>query len=402
MNETSKKITWTAPTIILVLGIALVASTLRTPLTVVGPIITFIKDDLQISHVLAGFLTTIPLLAFAVISPFAPKLSKRFGIELTLFLSMLLLALGITMRSLGTTSLLVVGTIFIGVAISFGNVLMPSFLKLKFPMQVGMMMGIYSVAMNVSGGIGAGISHPIAVGSSLGWQAALGFSVGLAVLAAIIWSPQLKHNKPAPKSTQTTLKPTIPLWKSPIAWAVAATMGLQSMIFYTSSAWLPEIFISQGLSANKAGWMVSIMQLAQLPLTFAIPIIADKLPSQKPLAILASVLFAIGFLGIALGFTSLTVLWMIFVGCAGGTAFGLTMMLFTLRTKTAFAAADLSGFAQSTGYLLAAAGPVAFAFLHDVTGGWTVPMWTFLLATLAFFFTSYIASKNVFVDEQVS
>lgn len=402
MNETSKKITWTAPTIILVLGIALVASTLRTPLTVVGPIITFIKDDLQISHVLAGFLTTIPLLAFAVISPFAPKLSKRFGIELTLFLSMLLLALGITMRSLGTTSLLVVGTIFIGVAISFGNVLMPSFLKLKFPMQVGMMMGIYSVAMNVSGGIGAGISHPIAVGSSLGWQASLGFSVGLAVLAAIIWSPQLKHNKPAPKSTQTTLKPTIPLWKSPIAWAVAATMGLQSMIFYTSSAWLPEIFISQGLSANKAGWMVSIMQLAQLPLTFAIPIIADKLPSQKPLAILASVLFAIGFLGIALGFTSLTVLWMIFLGCAGGTAFGLTMMLFTLRTKTAFAAADLSGFAQSTGYLLAAAGPVAFAFLHDVTGGWTVPMWTFLLATLAFFFTSYIASKNVFVDEQVS
>jgi len=402
MNETSKKITWTAPTIILVLGIALVASTLRTPLTVVGPIITFIKDDLQISHVLAGFLTTIPLLAFAVISPFAPKLSKRFGIELTLFLSMLLLALGITMRSLGTTSLLVVGTIFIGVAISFGNVLMPSFLKLKFPMQVGMMMGIYSVAMNVSGGIGAGISHPIAVGSSLGWQAALGFSVGLAVLAAIIWSPQLKHNKPAPKPTQTTLKPTIPLWKSPIAWAVAATMGLQSMIFYTSSAWLPEIFISQGLSANKAGWMVSIMQLAQLPLTFAIPIIADKLPSQKPLAILASVLFAIGFLGIALGFTSLTVLWMIFLGCAGGTAFGLTMMLFTLRTKTAFAAADLSGFAQSTGYLLAAAGPVAFAFLHDVTGGWTVPMWTFLLATLAFFFTSYIASKNVFVDEQVS
>lgn len=401
MNETSKKIQWTGATIILVLGIALIASTLRTPLTVVGPIIAFIKDGLQISNVLAGFLTTIPLLAFAVVSPFAPKLSKRFGIELTLFLSMLLLALGIIMRSLGTTSLLVIGTILIGVAISFGNVLMPSFLKLKFPMQVGMMMGIYSVAMNVSGGLGAGISHPIAAGTSLGWQAALGFSVGLAILAALVWSPQLKHNKPAPKSTQTTLKPTIPLWKSPIAWAVAATMGLQSMIFYTSSAWLPEIFISQGLTANKAGWMVSIMQLAQLPLTFAIPIIADKLTSQKPLAILASVLFTVGFLGIALEFTSLTVLWMIFLGCAGGTAFGLTMMLFTLRTKTAFAAADLSGFAQSTGYLLAAIGPVAFGYLHDVTGGWTIPVWTFLLATLALFITSYIASKDVFIDEQV-
>ena len=76
-------------------------------------------------------------------------------------------------------------------------------------------------------------------------------------------------------------------------------------------------------------------------------------------------------------------------------------MLFTLRTKTAFAAADLSGFAQSTGYLLAAIGPVAFGYLHDVTGGWTIPVWTFLLATLALFITSYIASKNVFIDEQV-
>lgn len=401
MNETSKKITWTASTIILVIGIALIASTLRTPLTVVGPIITFIKDGLQISNVLAGFLTTIPLIAFAVVSPFAPKLSKRFGIELTLFFSMLLLALGIIMRSLGTTSLLVIGTVLIGVAISFGNVLMPSFLKLKFPMQVGMMMGIYSVAMNVSGGIGAGISHPIAVGSTLGWQAALGFSVGLALLAALVWAPQLKHNKPAPKATQTSLKPTIPLWKSKIAWAVAATMGLQPMIFYTSSAWLPEIFISQGLSPNKAGWMVSIMQLAQLPLTFAIPIVADKLSSQKPLAVLASILFAIGFLGIAFEITSLIVVWMIFLGCAGGTAFGLTMMLFTLRTKTAFAAADLSGFAQSTGYLLAAIGPVAFGYLHDVTGGWSIPIWTFLLATFAFFCTSYVASKDVFIDESI-
>ncbi|MCB5035645.1 hypothetical protein LGW89_09055, partial [Streptococcus mutans] len=65
---------------------------------------------------------------------------------------------------------------------------------------------------------------------------------------------------------------------------------------------------------------------------------------------------------------------------------------------TAFAAADLSGFAQSTGYLLAAIGPVAFGYLHDVTGGWTIPVWTFLLATLALFITSYIASKDVFID----
>ena len=110
------------------------------PLTVVGPIISFIREDLGISNVLAGFLTTIPLLAFAIISPFAPVVARKLGLELTLFLSTLLLALGIVLRSLGTTELLLLGTVLIGVAISFGNVLIPGLLKLKFPYHVGLLM----------------------------------------------------------------------------------------------------------------------------------------------------------------------------------------------------------------------------------------------------------------------
>lgn len=396
-SHPSKKIQWTSATIILVVGIAFIAATLRTPITVVGPIIHFIKDDLLISNALAGFLTTIPLLAFAVVSPFAPRISKRFGLELTLLLSTAVVAGGIVLRSVGSITPLLIGTILIGVGISFGNVLMPSFLKLKFPMQVGIMMGIYSVAMNVSGGLGAGLSYPIAEGSRFGWQAATGVWVALAIAAIIIWLPQLKNNAPAQPTTQTTA-PKMKLWRSPLAWAVAITMGLQSMLFYNSSAWLPEIFVAQGLAADQAGWMISIMQLAQLPFTFIIPILIDRLPSQKPLVILSCGLFLIGFLGIALEFTSLTLLWMILLGCAGGAMFGITMMFFTLRTQTAYGAADLSGFAQSIGYLLAATGPVTFGFLHDVTGSWTVPLWSFVVATIILFMAAYKASENRYVD----
>ena len=84
-----------------------------------------------ISNMLAGFLTTIPLLAFALISPFAPKLSKRYGMELTLFLSLCLLTVGILMRSAGSILFLVTGTFLIGVAIAFGNVLIASLNKVK-------------------------------------------------------------------------------------------------------------------------------------------------------------------------------------------------------------------------------------------------------------------------------
>ncbi|CEA01296.1 putative transporter YycB [Metalysinibacillus saudimassiliensis] len=392
----SRKINWRGKTLILIIGIILMAMTLRLPLTVVGPIIEFIREGLGISNVLAGFLTTIPLLAFALVSPFVPRISRTIGIELSLFISMLLLATGIALRSVGMTSLLLVGTIIIGVAISFGNVLLPSFFKLKFPFHVGLMMGIYSVAMNVSGGFGAGLSHPIA--NTTNWQIALAFPIIIVVIASLVWSPQLRHNDRIQATTTTASK--LKLWRSPLAWAVTLAMGLQSFIFYTTGAWLPTIFVSQGMAADKAGWMVAIMLLAQLPLTFIMPVLADKLKNQRPIVIVLTLLYTIGFVGIAIGLTDYTVLWMICIGSAGGSSFSLAMMLFTLRTKTAYAAADLSGFAQSIGYLLAASGPVIFGWLYDQTGNWQLPIYAFLIVVAILFGSGWYAAGNKYVEEQ--
>ncbi|KFL42515.1 transporter [Lysinibacillus sp. BF-4] len=392
----SRKINWRGKTLILIIGIILMAMTLRLPLTVVGPIIEFIREGLGISNVLAGFLTTIPLLAFALVSPFVPRISRTIGIELSLFISMLLLAAGIALRSVGMTSLLLVGTIIIGVAISFGNVLLPSFFKLKFPFHVGLMMGIYSVAMNVSGGFGAGLSHPIA--NTTNWQIALAFPIIIVMIASLVWSPQLRNNDRMQATTTTA--PKLKLWRSPLAWAVTLAMGLQSFIFYTTGAWLPAIFVSQGMAADKAGWMVAIMLLAQLPLTFIMPVLADKLKNQRPIVIVLTLLYTIGFVGIALGFTDYTVLWMICIGSAGGSSFSLAMMLFTLRTKTAYAAADLSGFAQSIGYLLAASGPVIFGWLYDQTGNWQLPIYVFLVVVAILFGSGWYAAGNKYVEEQ--
>ncbi|HEY9570385.1 MAG TPA: MFS transporter [Metalysinibacillus sp.] len=392
----SRKINWRGKTLILIVGIILMAMTLRLPLTVVGPIIDFIRDGLGISNVLAGFLTTIPLLAFALVSPFVPRISRTIGIELALFISMLLLAIGIVLRSVGMTSLLLIGTIIIGIAISFGNVLLPSFFKLKFPFHVGLMMGIYSVAMNVSGGFGAGLSHPIA--NTTNWQIALAFPIIIVIIATLIWSPQLRNNDRM--QAMATTAPKLKLWRSPLAWAVTLAMGLQSFIFYTTGAWLPAIFVSQGMAASKAGWMVAIMLLAQLPLTFIMPLLADKLKNQRPIVIVLTLLYTIGFVGIALGLTDYTVLWMICIGSAGGSSFSLAMMLFTLRTKTAYAAADLSGFAQSIGYLLAASGPVIFGWLYDQTGNWQLPIYVFLVVVAILFVSGWYAAGNKYVEEQ--
>ena len=390
----SRKISWKGTTLLLVFGIIFIASTLRMPLTVVGPIVSFIRDDLGISNVLAGFLTTIPLLAFAIISPFAPVVARKLGLELTLFLSTNLLALGIILRSLGTTGLLVFGTVLIGVAISFGNVLIPGLLKLKFPYHVGLLMAFFTMSMNLTAGLGAGISYPIA-NSSLGWQGALAVALILVVLTILIWIPQLKLNKPEPATTAK--KTGKPLWKSPVTWAVTGAMGLQSLLFYTTAAWIPEIYIAQGLAPDKAGWMFSIMQFSQVPMALAVPIIAGKMASQRPLVFMFTSFYLVGFVGVVMEWTTLGILWMILLGLAGGASFALAMMFFTLRTRTAFEAADLSGFAQSLGYLFAAIGPILFGYLHDLFGGWNITGWLFVVVAMTLFLCSMRASKDEYV-----
>ncbi|WP_339254712.1 MFS transporter [Sporosarcina sp. FSL W8-0480] len=391
----SKKLSFSKRTWLLIIGIIFIAATLRSPLTSVGPIIAPIRDSLGISNVLAGFLTTIPLLAFALISPVVPWLSRRFGMEITLFCSLCLLTLGIVIRSFGSITFLVIGTFLIGVAIAFGNVLLPSLLKLSFPLHIGLMTGFYSASMNISATIASGVSVPITERTAFGWQGALGIWSILTVVALLLWLPQLKNRVATVSDVKPIMKATSnSFWLSPIAWAVTCFMGLQSMLFYSTSAWLPEILVTNGLTAEKAGWMFSLLQLAQLPMTFITPILVGRLKDQRIAVVGVAALFLIGYGGVLVDGSVLIPLWMIAIGIAGGAAFGIAMMFFTLRTDTHTEAANLSGMAQSFGYLLAAVGPVLFGFLYDLTTTWTSSMFIFLVGSLALLASGMIAGQN--------
>lgn len=70
-------------------AIIFVASTLRSPLTSVGPVIEQIKSALTLNNSLAGSLTTIPLLIFAVVSPFVSRIAKRLTVPRTVLWAMI-------------------------------------------------------------------------------------------------------------------------------------------------------------------------------------------------------------------------------------------------------------------------------------------------------------------------
>lgn len=386
---------------LLIIGIILVGANLRAPLTSVGPLVSSIRDSLGISNTLAGTITTVPLLAFAFLSPVVPKLARRFGMEFTIFVSLILLTIGIGIRSFGGIETLFIGTILIGLSIAIGNVLLPSLVKHNFAQNMGVMTGVYAVSMNLCGALGSGIIIPISSFSSLGWSGALGCWGILSLLTIFFWLPQLRNRHKSIKPVQTAQKvKPINLWRSKLAWNVTLFMGLQSFIFYTVITWMPEILEQKGLNTHDAGWMLSLMQLAVIPITFIVPILAGRLQSQRLLVVVPAVLFVIGFFGILYENTLLIPLWIIMIGIGAGFVFSLAMMFFSLRTQSTNEAAELSGMAQSLGYLLSAVGPVLFGWLHDITHSWTTPLFILVLISVLIFIAGMGAGKNAYVTSK--
>ncbi|WP_339158253.1 MFS transporter [Paenibacillus sp. FSL W8-0186] len=378
---------------LLVLGIIFLATNLRAPITSVGPLVETIRTDLGISNTLAGLITTLPLIAFALLSPVAPKLARRYGMPLVLLASVILLGVGILIRSSWGIGTLLIGTVILGLAISVCNVLMPSLIKEKFPLRTGLMIGVYSVAMNLTGAIASGVSVPVAEGAGLGWKGALAIWAVLALIASVFWAPQLRRERQQAHISGQRDKPTN-VWKSALAWYVTLYMGLQSLLFYVVVTWLPDILKSQGMSADSAGWTLSFMQLSVLPITFIMPIIAGRMKSQVGLMIITVSFFFIGMGGILYGSDRLTMLWAIMIGISLGSSFSLAMMLFGLRTSNAYDAAELSGMAQSVGYLLAAIGPTFVGYLHDATHGWRLPMFFLIGVAVLVLIFGVAAGRN--------
>jgi MFS transporter, CP family, cyanate transporter len=382
-------------TALLVAGIVLLAANLRPAITSVGPLIGEIRADIGISNGLIGLLTALPLLAFAALSPLAPRLARRWGMEFTLLVSLIALTVGIVLRSLPSVVALFAGTALLGTAIAISNVLLPSLMKRDFPTRVGLMTSVYSTIMGSWAALAAGVSVPIAQGLGIGWRGSLACWALLAVVAIVVWLPQLRsHRAMASERTSTTVRG---IWRSPLAWQVTLFMGFQSLVFYAVVTWLSAILHDQGMSATSAGWIVSLFQLVGIPSSFLVPMLAGRRPSQRLIVVVVGILCLTAYVGLLSTTSTLIPLWITLLGFGQGACISLALMFFILRTPDAAHAAELSGMAQSIGYLLAAAGPVLFGLLHDLTHTWTIPLLTLVAVTLGMLCTGLGAGRDATV-----
>lgn len=366
------------------IGVLLIAVNLRVSFVSVGPVLANISSDLGLSSAAAGFLTGLPLIAFAVFSPLAPGFASRWGLDRALWMSLLILASGIALRSLPVPGFIWAGTALIGLAIAFLNVLVPSLVKRDFPMRVSQVTGSYTATQAAFAAIGAAVVVPVAQTSPAGWRLALGIWVGLALIAMAVLLPWLRRQRLGTVHATTPGVSYRSPWASALGWQVTIFMGLQSIAFYVLMAWLPTIEQSRGVPATTAGIHLSVFLLISVFASLAAGGILHRGSDQRLVSFTSGGLTFVTFLGLALA-PDLILLWIVLGAIGCGALIVIALSLFSLRTGNYPQAASLSGMAQSVGYGLAAVGPVMFGGLYDLSGGWMLPLLTTagLMAALA-------------------
>ncbi|MEU4169491.1 CynX/NimT family MFS transporter [Streptomyces sp. NPDC026665] len=421
---------WT--TRLVVAGIVLAALNLRPAITSLGALLEEVRGGLGMSGSVAGLLTSVPPLCFAVFGVTAPRLARRFGPAAVVCAGMVAITAGLAVRPYigGTAGFLAASALaLMGIAVS--NVLMPVIVKRWFPDRVGSMTGLYSMALALGTSVAAAATVPMTDALGGDWHAGLVVWAGLAAAAVLPWillvrargtGPDTGDRAPAttpdpePRPAQsaagtTTVtgdaapapalapEPTtgtattsplhgakplgtpvtrpapgvLRITRSRTAWALAVFFGLQATAAYITMGWMAQIFRDAGVAASTAGLLLAVTMVMGVPLAFVIPRLATRLPRQGPIVVVLGLCGLAGYAGLYLAPAAGAWAWALLLGISN-CAFPLALTMVGMRARTGAGVVQLSAFAQSTGYLISIPGPLLVGVLYQHSGGWGLPL----------------------------
>ncbi|QOR00669.1 MFS transporter [Campylobacter sp. 2014D-0216] len=343
-----------------ILVVVALALNLRAPITSIGPMIGHIQEYYQINSTLAGMLTTLPLIAFGLISFFVAYFSQIKA----LFFALLLIVFGEALRSYGANIGLFLGVFFIGGGIAIANVLLPSFVKEKFPKNTYKIMGLYGSIIGLSSIAGVALSLPLL--KIFDVPQAMFIWVILALMALFFYLPHLKNKRLLRAKRKNINRFNIFLNKT--AWKVTVVMGLQSFLSYSLFAWLSVMISEKGFGIDFGSNVLLLSQIIGMPVAFLLPLVLGRLRNRAKSIVIVTLgfLYVLSFMMIFVCHTkAMLFLAAIFLGFASSGVFTISLLFIAIKSSNSAIAAKLSAMSQGVGYLIAAQSPWVVGILHD-------------------------------------
>ncbi|MDF0530695.1 MFS transporter [Tsukamurella sp. 8F] len=367
--------------ILVALAILVFALSLRTAVTALTPLLTAIGADLGFGSAVMGVFGMLPTAMFAVAGLATPWFTARFGLERVTLAAVAFTAIGIALRSVtsGTAGLLALSCVAL-LGMGIGNVVLPPLVKRYFADGVAAMSTAYLLCVQLGTTIPPLTAVPLA--DAYGWRMSLAVWAIIPIAALLPWVGVVlarRGHDVHDHTGEAAGESTGTVWRSPVAWGMAAMFGMTSLMTYSMFTWIPAVLASAGGSASLGGNMVALFSGVGFVATFVAPAAATRIRNPFPVALACAAVLLIGFAGLLWAPMTATWLWITLIGL-GPTTFPMALTLINQRTRTGAGSAALSGFAQGVGYTAACAGPLLFGILHSATGGWSVPF-GFLVGT---------------------
>ncbi|MFD7072259.1 CynX/NimT family MFS transporter [Streptomyces sp. NPDC059913] len=359
-------------------GLVLTALNLRPAITSLGALLEEVRDGLHMSGSVAGVLTSVPPLCFAIFGIMAPRLARRFGPGAVVCAGMIAITAGLVIRPLvgGTAGFLAASALaLMGIAVS--NVLMPVIVKHWFPDRVGSMTGLYSMALALGTSLAAAVTVPMTSAMGGSWRLGLGVWAVLSAAAILPWLPLVRDrraaNRPSGGPVAAQAAPELRITRSRTAWSLACFFGLQATAAYITMGWMPQIFRDAGVSAGTAGVLLAVTMAMGVPLAFVIPRVASRMRNQGPIVLVLGSCGLVGYAGLYLAPAGGAWAWALLLGISN-CSFPLALTMIGMRSRTGAGVVRLSAFAQSVGYLISIPGPLLIGVLYQHSGGWELPI----------------------------
>jgi CP family cyanate transporter-like MFS transporter len=356
-----------AKPLVALLAIALV---FRPQVIAIGPLLPSIQAGLDISHGVAGALSSIPVLCMGIFAPLAPALARRVGARWGLAIcAALVIAFGLFRLTVPDAFLVLLLTFGIGLGMGLAGPIFPLVVRHQMPARPALGTGAYAIGLVLGSTIAAAVVVPLAGGGD-DWRFALAV-VSLAGLGSLaVWLGLAPQDEVI---DETLAPPRIP-WRSSIAWVLGVLFGLQSMLYYGVITWLAAVYVERGWSEHDSANLVALFGATTLVATTVMPLGADRIGTRRGQLIVSSVLILIGLFGIVV-VPEPALVWAIVVGAGMGAIFPIVL---TLPVDVGGRPADVAATAALmllVGYILSAIAPFAFGVARDVTGDYGLGLW---------------------------
>ena len=401
-TETGATRAWA--TRLVIAGIVLSALNLRPAITSLGALLEEVRDGLGMSGSVAGLLTSVPPLCFALFGVMAPRLARRFGPGAVVCAGMVAITAGLAIRPyVGSTAGFLAASALALMGIAVSNVLMPVIVKRWFPDRVGSMTGLYSMALALGTSAAAAVTVPMTGALGGSWQSGLAVWAGLAAVAVVPWIFLVRERGPAAAEGAPAREepPALRITRSRTAWALAVFFGLQATAAYITMGWMAQIFRDAGVPASTAGLLLAVTMVMGVPLAFVIPRLAARLPHQGPIVVALGVSGLAGYAGLYLAPAGGAWAWAVLLGVAN-CSFPLALTMVGMRARSGAGVAQLSAFAQSTGYLISIPGPLLVGVLYQHSGGWGLPIALMAALMVPQIVVGVLAGRNRTVEDEAA